>query len=1436
MLREKSTGFGRLTGGQSEFASKRVSRSMTRGLFYSSILTSCLVLVNGATVNKTYAAACVGGIDGANGTVCFVGATNDTLTYVGSNGFPYANGNFSLTLQNHDVNGTSDGITFNGVTGGDGFINLTGDSDVDGNAGNGITSSAVNSNTEIIIEDSSSVTGSAGGIVATSGGVAGGNIRITTEAGTPVVGELGNGITANANTLGNVVIDAQGAVTGISGSGIVATAAGGTVDVTTGAAAVTGTAGDGINVTGATGATVNSNGTVTGTGGNGINAVATGIGNVNVTTNGAAGTLVSGTGGDGINADAQGTGNVIVQANTAVTGSANGIDANAANGTVSVTSAAGMAVTGTGGAGIDATASGNVTVNAGGNVSGAGTGGAGINAVSSIGGVVDVTTAAGMTVTGNNGDGITAATNGAGTVTVNANSAVTGIGAGNDGIEADSVNGAIIVNTFAGAITGAQDGIDAVATNSTVNVTTGTGAILGNAGNGINAEGATGATVDANGNVTGTGGIGINAVAQNGNVQVTTETGTTVQGTGGDGIFANAAVTGNTVVTANSAVTGSANGIDANAAGGTVNVTTDAAAVLGQAGHGIRALASGAVTVGTGGNVTGTNGNGISAGSQNGNVNVTTAGAAGTLVSGTGGGDGIYAEALVTGNVEVDAQTNVQGGANGINVNATAGTVEVTTGTGFTAVGLAGDGIQATASGNVTVGTGGTVTGTGGTGIHAVAQNGNVNVTTNGAAGTLVSGTTGDGINASAAVTGNVDVEANTNVTGSVIGIDANATSGTVDVTSAAGMTVTGNAGNGVDATASGAVTVAMGGTVTGTGGTGINAVSSAAGNVAVTTAGSSYQTAGTAGDGINASTTGAGTIAITNNSTTFGSDAGIEATSGTGAISITNNFVVRHSSNNTLGLAIRTTGGPTIIDNNATILGRVITGASGDELINDEIWYAGDTSDFGGGADVVNNNDSLFAASTTGSAETTVFANLENLNNNANGSISLQDQDPLDGSNFSDRLETSGNYNGNGGDLEIDAFLGGAGSFADVLAVGGNITGVTDVVVQDTNAGPGGFNPNGILVVDGVAGNTAAGDFVLANGPIDKGLFFYDLLFNAANGDHLLVGLPDREVFETLAAVSSSQEIWRESADAWSTRQENLRDVLATRQVVTGVADPAVVEDNQPMGSLWASALGSWAERDDDASFSILNGNFEFDTSYSQDVYGVVGGADFRAGMGGDTSMLFGVMGGYVDSKLSFDEGSTSIDTSGGTVGAYAALMSGGFFATVLVKADLLNMDYTAGSLAEDDNDDANVTTWGARGDMGYRFGDSLFLEPMLSVDALSTKIDEFSIGGVDIDAGTNESFRGGAGLRGGYGGDTVRASATARVWNVFSTDNEVDILADVPLGISDDGMEGVYGDVSGQIDVNLSTNATVYLKGGILFSDDVTKPNASGGFAFYW
>ena len=62
------------------------------------------------------------------------------------------------------------------------------------------------------------------------------------------------------------------------------------------------------------------------------------------------------------------------------------------------------------------------------------------------------------------------------------------------------------------------------------------------------------------------------------------------------------------------------------------------------------------------------------------------------------------------------------------------------------------------------------------------------------------------------------------------------------------------------------------------------------------------------------------------------------------------------------------------------------------------------------------------------------------------------------------------------------DAFLGGAGSLADVLVINGTVTGVTSIVVNDTNPGTGEENQAGILVVDvGTASAVDASNFVLA-------------------------------------------------------------------------------------------------------------------------------------------------------------------------------------------------------------------------------------------------------------------------------------------------------------------------------------------------------------------
>ena len=65
---------------------------------------------------------------------------------------------------------------------------------------------------------------------------------------------------------------------------------------------------------------------------------------------------------------------------------------------------------------------------------------------------------------------------------------------------------------------------------------------------------------------------------------------------------------------------------------------------------------------------------------------------------------------------------------------------------------------------------------------------------------------------------------------------------------------------------------------------------------------------------------------------------------------------------------------------------------------------------------------------------------------------------------------------------------MSGADSSSDLLPIGGSVNGTTKVLVNDTNSGPGAYNPTGILFAHADGANP--GTFKLQNGPIDKGFF----------------------------------------------------------------------------------------------------------------------------------------------------------------------------------------------------------------------------------------------------------------------------------------------------------------------------------------------------------
>ena len=98
------------------------------------------------------------------------------------------------------------------------------------------------------------------------------------------------------------------------------------------------------------------------------------------------------------------------------------------------------------------------------------------------------------------------------------------------------------------------------------------------------------------------------------------------------------------------------------------------------------------------------------------------------------------------------------------------------------------------------------------------------------------------------------------------------------------------------------------------------------------------------------------------------------------------------------------------------------------------------------------------------------------------------------------------------------------------------------------------------------------------------------------------------------------------------------------------------------PPPPVWAStwikvARGPSAESEDTLNLGA-GGNFAIDLGYRQDTYGIIGGLDVGK-QGFFTpydAVVFGIMGGYLDSKVKFNQLGTSFRYTGGTVGTWGA------------------------------------------------------------------------------------------------------------------------------------------------------------------------------------
>src|SRR5262249_25688400 len=135
-------------------------------------------------------------------------------------------------------------------------------------------------------------------------------------------------------------------------------------------------------------------------------------------------------------------------------------------------------------------------------------------------------------------------------------------------------------------------------------------------------------------------------------------------------------------------------------------------------------------------------------------------------------------------------------------------------------------------------------------------------------------------------------------------------------------------------------------------------------------------------------------------------------------------------------------------------------------------------------------------------------------------------------------------------------------------------------------------------------------------------------------------------------------------------------------------------------------------------------------DTSYNQSLFSINVGGDYswEGNFSPNDSITIGAYAGYVNSLLSFKSSPTTFLYQGPTFGISGTYLNEGFFADVLLKADILSLNVGLPSLGGTGftGTQTNARNFGVISSGGYRFDfNSWYLEPSISLAYVGTSID---------------------------------------------------------------------------------------------------------------
>ncbi|BAQ16848.1 pertactin-like passenger domain-containing protein [Methyloceanibacter caenitepidi] len=626
-----------------------------------------------------------------------------------------------------------------------------------------------------------------------------------------------------------------------------------------------------------------------------------------------------------------------------------------------------------------------------------------------------------------------------------------------------------------------------------------------------------------------------------------------------------------------------------------------------------------------------------------------------------------------------------------------------------------------------------------------------------------------------------------------------------------------------------------------------------------VTNSGDIYASGKTISFGIAASQFGANRpLTIDNSGSVFakgpsgapmGYVAGISVYSQGGLTTINNTGDIGASSHLAIGFNPNSTGRADIF-NAGHITGFVNLTEQNDRFFNQAggVFETKKTSFFNGGNDLFVNQTgaTVLAATNPNAREMSGFEGLETFKNSG-GTISLVDGGVGDTFTIANTPGGADLKFEGGGYLAVDAELRGPGSTADNFIVDGNVSGQTKVMVNNTSTQPGVFNSQGIPVVFVDGKTPSAGNFVLADGPIDTGFFDYDLFFvPTGSGFWELRSFPGASAQALPKLLTAAQDIWHETSSTWFDRTADLRVVL------NGGGSPAYDAGTKSLGEtggngltpgVWIKGGGSRLDRQGNATTRAYGNTYTYDLDTELSTIDLQMGVDmgqYDVLSQGDV-LIFGVLGGFVGAGLDYDSLGDNFDFSGGQVGAYATYLKGGLFVDTLLNVHLYEIDTPNFGFP----DSLNATTVGLRTDAGYRFGSftgGAFFEPLATIEIAWADIDGFNVGGNKVSFSDDANVRGRIGGRVGtttqaWEGTMMEPFLIASLWGNLSEDNSARLVSSGTTFQFQDDLDDVWGELSAGVNLfNFSQTTAVFAKVDYTFGEDVQGLGGKAGVRVAW